>query len=112
MHPVEHVLYFSSVAVHFFVASHPIHFLFHCYYVALLPAASHSGFEGLQIAGKERMKLGNFYHQLHHKHFSCNYGTLEMPWDRWFGSFHDGTEESYERMMSKKRGQPTKAAAT
>ena len=112
MHPIEHVLYFSTFAIHFVVASHPLHVLFHCYYQALQPATSHCGFEGLQRSGKKPMKLGDFFHQLHHKHFSCNYGTIQMPWDRWFGSFHDGTQESYERMMSKKRRRPLKATAT
>ena len=61
------------------------------------PAASHSGYEGLTAAGKRRVKLGDFFHQLHHRYFECNYGTSEMPWDRWFGSFHDGTKEATKR---------------
>ncbi len=56
------------------------------------PIFSHSGFEKLYVADKERAKMGDFFHQLHHRYFECNYGTVEMPWDRWFGSFHDGTE--------------------
>ena len=102
MHPIEHIIYFSTLAIHFVVASHPLHFLFHGYFQAISPALSHSGYEGLQIGGKNRMKLGDFFHQLHHKYYKCNYGTIEMPWDRWFNSFHDGTEEAMQRIRKRK----------
>ena len=102
MHPIEHVLYFSSFTVHFIVASHPLHFIFHAYYQALQPMASHSGYAGLMPKDKKHMKLGDFFHQLHHRHYKCNYGTCEMPWDRWFGSFHDGTDEATRRIRKRK----------
>ncbi len=102
MHPIEHVLYFSSYAIHFIIATHPLHFLFHVYYQALQPMASHCGYAGLAVKGKKRMDLGNFFHQLHHKHYKCNYGTVEMPWDRWFGSFHDGSDEATRRIRKRK----------
>lgn len=103
MHPVEHLLYFSSVAIHFVVASHPVHFLFHIYIQSLNPLASHSGFEALLVKDRKRMALGDFFHQLHHRYFECNYGTAEMPWDRWFGSFHDGTEAATAKTRERKR---------
>ncbi len=102
MHPIEHLLYFSSILIHFFIASHPIHFLFHIFYLGLQPMASHCGFDGLQIDGKKRIQLGDFFHQLHHKHYKCNYGTSEMPWDRWFGSYHDGSDEATVRIRRRK----------
>ncbi|MDH3666809.1 MAG: sterol desaturase family protein [Paracoccaceae bacterium] len=102
-HPVEHLLYFSSVAIHFVVASHPAHFLFHIYIQALNPAASHSGFDGLLVRDRKRVELGDFFHQLHHRNFECNYGTAEMPWDRWFGSLHNGTQAATQRTRERKR---------
>jgi len=36
MHPVEHVLYYSGVLVHFVLPSHPIHVLFHLFALNLL----------------------------------------------------------------------------
>ncbi|MEM7169939.1 MAG: sterol desaturase family protein [Pseudomonadota bacterium] len=101
MHPVEHLFYFSSVLIHFVVASHPVHFFFHMHLEALNPLASHSGFDGLVVRGKKRVELGDFFHQLHHRYFECNYGTAEMPWDKWFGSFHDGTPEGRKRMLKR-----------
>ncbi len=102
MHPIEHVLYLSSLLIHFVVVSHPLHFLFHAYYETTGAAISHSGFEGLKVQGRKRVELGVFFHQLHHKHFKCNYGTIEMPWDRWFGSFHDGTDAATKRIRRRK----------
>lgn len=103
MHPVEHLLYFSSVLIHFVVPSDPIHVAFHFLYLTIGPVASHSGFEGLLARDRNRMKLGDFFHQLHHRYFECNYGTIEMPWDRWFGTFHDGTEDATVRTRERKR---------
>ena len=93
MHPVEQVLYFSTLLVHFIVPSHPVHFLFHAFAMALNPALSHSGFDALLIKDKRKLEMGEFFHQLHHRYFECNYGTPEMPWDKWFHTFHDGSEK-------------------
>ena len=41
---------------------------------------------------KKIVDVGRFHHQLHHKFFECNYGNAEMPWDRWFGTFNDGSD--------------------
>ncbi len=103
MHPVEHVIFFSSVLIHWIVAAHPIHILFHMQHQALTAATSHTGFEGLLVRDKNRLALGTFHHQMHHRYFECNYGNLEVPWDKWFGSFHDGTEESDEKIKERRR---------
>ena len=103
MHPIEHVMFFSSVLVHWVLAAHPIHILFHMQHQALTAATSHTGFEGLLVRDRTRLALGTFHHQMHHRYFECNYGNLEMPWDRWFGSFHDGTEEAHERMKARRK---------
>ena len=114
MHPVEHALYFSSLAIHFIVPSHPIHVLFHFYNLGLNPAFSHAGFEAVVSKDKRRMNAGDFFHQLHHKFFECNYGTAEMPWDVIFGSFHDGSDAATQETRARKKrmyaGGPQRAA--
>jgi sterol desaturase/sphingolipid hydroxylase (fatty acid hydroxylase superfamily) len=90
MHPVEHVIYISSVLVHFVIPSHPVILLVHLYSRCLGPAFSHSGFEKLLVKDTAVFDSADFHHQLHHRFFECNYGTVDAPWDRWFGSFHDG----------------------
>lgn len=103
MHPVEAVLYFSTLLIHFVVPSHPVHFLFHAYVNGLNPSVSHSGFEGVVAKDRKRFNTGDFFHQLHHRYFECNYGTAEMPWDVIFGSFHDGSDAATRATRERKK---------
>jgi sterol desaturase/sphingolipid hydroxylase (fatty acid hydroxylase superfamily) len=107
MHPVEHLLYFGTVAIHLVLPTHPVHVIFHLMFYALLAVTSHTGFEGLWFRRAKRVHLGNFHHQLHHRYFEVNYGNLDVPWDKLFGSFHDGTDAGRrmmrERLQSRKR---------
>ena len=103
MHPLEILPYFSGLLIHLIIPSNPVHFLFHVYTLALNPALSHSGFDALLVRDKRRLELGEFFHQLHHRYFECNYGTPEMPWDKWFSTFHDGTERDTHRTRERKR---------
>ena len=103
MHPIEHLIYLSSTLIHVVLASHPIHLFYHLYWNTLGAAMTHSGYEGLLVKDKNRLELGSFYHQLHHRYFECNYGNPPMPWDKWFGSFHDGSPEATERVRERRR---------
>ena len=103
MHPVEHLLYFSSVAIHFIVPSSPVHIIYHLYLQALNPAVSHSGYDGLEVDGEIVFSSGDFFHQLHHRFLHCNYGTSEFPLDRWFGSHHNGTDECTRTIQQQMR---------
>lgn len=47
--------------------------------------------------------MGDFFHQLHHRFVDCNYGTYETPWDRLFGTFHDGTTDANAAMNERRR---------
>lgn len=105
MHPVECLLFFSSILVHLLVPAHPLHILFHLQHQALTAATSHTGYESLLVRDRKRLALGTFHHQMHHRYFEVNYGNLEMPWDAWFGTFHDGTPQAHERLKSR-RGRP------
>jgi sterol desaturase/sphingolipid hydroxylase (fatty acid hydroxylase superfamily) len=102
MHPVEHVIFFSSILIHLVVPAHPLHILFHMQHQSLTAATSHTGFENLLVKDRKRLALGTFHHQMHHRYFEVNYGNLEMPWDRWFGTFHDGTKAAHERLKSRR----------
>lgn len=102
MHPVEHVLYLSNVLLHLVLASHPIHFLFSLQVKTLLAPTSHAGFEKLAAnpESKDGVPVGDFFHQLHHRYFECNYGEPELPFDNWFGTFHDGTPEATQNIRA------------
>ncbi len=94
MHPIEHVIYFSVVLIHYIIPSHPIHFLFNSQHTALTPAPSHTGFEGK--LGKF-LSFGSYFHYLHHRLFECNYGESTIPLDKWFGIFEDGAQTQTEK---------------
>ncbi len=102
MHPVESFGYFSVVLIQFIIPCHPIHFFFNSQLTALTPAGVHTGFEG-PLFGRT-FTSGDYFHYLHHKHVSCNYGGGTIPMDRWFGRFYDG-EGPYKsiRVIKKKK---------
>lgn len=103
MHPVEHLLYHSTLLIHFIVPLSPIHLIFGVIYNGPGAAMTHTGYEDLLIKDKRRLALGTFYHQLHHRYYECNYGNQEMPWDRWFGTFHNGSDEATAETRSRKK---------
>jgi lathosterol oxidase len=109
MHPVESLLYVTAVLIHFVIPSHPVIFLVHLYIKMIGPVFSHAGFESVLARDSRVINAGDFHHQLHHRFFECNYGTAETPWDRWFGSFHDGTETATERVKERRRRMARKA---
>lgn len=99
MHPVEHVLYFSGVLLHWIVPSHPLHVIFHMQLAAFSPSQGHCGFERVVLKNGRSVQTGNFMHYLHHKFFIVNYGgDGVVPIDQWFGTFHDGSEAAHRAM--------------
>ncbi len=102
MHPVEHLMYLTSLFIMLVVPSHPTHMLFLAYWLTLATATSHSGYQELFL-GNYRTTIATFFHQLHHRYFSCNYGSVDMPLDRWFGSFNDGTSAATKRLLRRGR---------
>ena len=102
-HWYENILYFTTYFIHLIVPSHPLHLLFHTYFQQISPVFSHCGFEKLIRKDSEFAKSGDFFHQLHHRYFECNYGTSEIPFDKWFGTFHDGSEEGTRKTRAHKK---------
>ena len=90
MHPVEHLIYFSGVLLLWVVPSTPIHAIYFVTFVGLAPVEGHTGFGAIAV-GKRSFASDGYYHYLHHKFFSVNFGdTLLIPLDRLFGTYHDG----------------------
>ena len=113
MHPLEHLIYFSPFVLWWFVPVHPVIILLTGFYQGLNPALSHSGFDFLKLGGL-RIKTGDWFHHLHHQYFDLNYGNTPTPFDRLFGSWHDGSRESLmvqkERMRARRRRRSAKPA--
>jgi len=103
MHPVEHLLYFSSLLIFLVLPSHPLHMIFLLYWQLLGAPSGHSGYEAVWIKDKRRLFVGGFFHQLHHRYYECNYGSPEIPFDKWFGTFHDGSDSATKRTRARKR---------
>lgn len=101
MHPVEHVIYFSVVVLYWIVPSHPLLCLFVLQHAGLVPSQAHAGFERVKLGDGKSLMTHDYYHYLHHKYFECNYGADLFPADRWFGTFHDGTEAADADLMQR-----------
>jgi len=103
MHPLEHIIYLSTVLIHFIIPSSPMLIIFHLSYFTLSAATTHTGYQGIVCGSKLLLPLGTFHHQLHHRYFTCNYGGLETPWDEWTGSFHDGSDQSHQAFLARRK---------
>ncbi len=103
MHPVESFFLMFDTMIFFLLPAHPVHVIFLLFHHGIGAPVSHAGFENLKLGRSARLGLGDFFHQLHHRFFDCNYGTWETPWDRWFNTFHDGTPEADEAMKARRR---------
>ena len=101
MHPLEHVVYFSAVAIHWVVPSHPLHAMYNLVHLTMAPVPGHSGFESIELGESMKLDANGFGHYLHHKYFEVNYSDGAIPFDRWFGSFHDGSQEAHERLNAR-----------
>jgi len=102
MHPLEHLVWLSSVCILLLVPSHPLHAIFLLQFHVISAATSHAGYEHLSLGRGMKLRLGDFFHQLHHRYCDCNYGTFETPWDQWLDTYHNGTEEG-EAWMKERR---------
>ena len=103
MHPIEHLFYFSGIFLHWVIPSHPLHAVFHVIHTGISPAAGHTGFHRFVVRNEKTIKNGSYFHYLHHRYFECNYGDENVPLDKLFGSFHDGSPQSHTAMRARRR---------
>ncbi|WP_413195450.1 sterol desaturase family protein [Pararobbsia alpina] len=101
MHPIEHLLYFSCVVLHWVVASHPLNAMYNLVHAGMSPAPGHTGFDQIVFDKGTLVELPGHDHYLHHKHFECNYADGVFPFDKWFGTFFDGTPASQAKMEAR-----------
>ncbi len=103
MHPGEHLIYFSSVLLHWIVPSNPVHVVFHMVHLTMSPPVTHSGFEKVVLDDGKAVDTNALAHYLHHKYFEVNYSDGAVPLDKWFGSFHDGSPEGDKLVQQRLR---------
>jgi sterol desaturase/sphingolipid hydroxylase (fatty acid hydroxylase superfamily) len=102
MHPIEHIIYFSTILLFLIIPSHPIHMINLASRLGVAPAQGHTGFDRLAMGDEATMDVSYYAHYLHHKYFEVNYSDGMVPLDKWFGSFHDGTPEAHEAMKARR----------
>ena len=85
MHPVESLVYYSACLLPALLCLHPVHTLATIVDCGLAAWTSHDGFVW--------PGSGSTFHMMHHSQFDCNYGGIQVPLDRWFGTFAASKEE-------------------
>ena len=98
MHPVEHLLYFSSALAHLLIPSNPLLAIYQLHYSGFGAVVGHIGFDKIEVGDAAAFDSHAYAHYLHHKYFEVNYGDGLVPLDRLFGTWHDGTPEAEAQM--------------
>lgn len=113
MHPLEHLLYFATAAYHLLIISNPILVLYQLHMAGFGAVVGHVGFDKVEVTDKAGIDSHAYAHYLHHKYFEVNYGDGLLPFDKWFGTWHDGSKEGdalmqarYEKRKAKANAQP------
>ena len=101
MHPIEHIFYFSCAVLYLFFPFHPAFIIVTLVHAGLSPAPGHVGFDRIKLGKGESFDPDSYAHYLHHKYFECNYADGILPLDRWFGTFHDGSDEAQTRLKDR-----------
>ena len=106
MHPVELILYLGMALWHLIIPSNPILALYQLHRAGLGAIPGHIGFDKIEVSEDRVLDTHAHIHYLHHKYFEVNYGDGLVPFDKWFGTFHDGSkagEDQMEVRFAKKR---------
>ena len=108
MHPAEHLVLFSDVALLFLLPGHPVHLYFMMLHHGIGAPLSHTGYDALLLGPRNRRQasfdFGDFHHQIHHRFIECNYGGLESPLDELTGAFHNGTPQAHTVLTHRTAG--------
>ncbi len=117
MHPCEGFPYMAEAWLHLLIPSNPVCAYFTLHSVGFGAVNGHLGFEKFELTNEATLDSHAYVHYLHHKYFEVNYGGDGLvPMDKLFGTWHDGSKESDERMKErfrkKKERMKAKAAAT
>ena len=105
MHPIEHILYFSGILIHWIIPSHPLVAMYHVFHAGIAPTAGHTGYEKMTFKNGVTIPTGDYNHYLHHKYFECNYSGGNVSFlDKLMGTFHDGSEEATKEVMGRIKG--------
>jgi sterol desaturase/sphingolipid hydroxylase (fatty acid hydroxylase superfamily) len=111
MHPVEHLLYFSTIVYHLIIPSNPIIAIYWLHVAGFGAVPAHVGFDKIEVTDETTVDSHAYIHYLHHKYFEVNYGDGLIPIDKWLGTFHDGSKDSDEQMKARFQAKKARANA-
>jgi sterol desaturase/sphingolipid hydroxylase (fatty acid hydroxylase superfamily) len=111
MHPVEHLLYFSTVLLHVIIPSNPILAIYQLHLAGFGAVVGHIGFDRIEFGKDKAFATHAYTHYLHHKYFEVNYGDGLVPFDKLLGTWHDGTAEGEALMQARHEKRKAKANA-
>jgi sterol desaturase/sphingolipid hydroxylase (fatty acid hydroxylase superfamily) len=111
MHPVEHLLYFSTAFWHLLLPSNPLIVLYQIHFAGFGAIPGHVGFHRIEVGEHGLVDSHAYEHHLHHKYFEVNYGAALIPLDHWFGTWHDGTPAGKAAMRARQKRRSRRHAA-
>ncbi len=101
MHPVELLGYLGVALWHLVIPSNTMLALYQLHFAGFGAIPGHIGFDKIETGENSTMDTHAYIHYLHHKNFEVNYGDGLIPFDKWFGTFHDGSPEGEARMEAR-----------
>lgn len=101
MHPVEQLGYLGVALWHLVLPSNPILALYQLHQAGFGAIPGHVGFDKVEVTEDTAVDSHAYLHYLHHKYFDVNFGDGLIPFDRWIGTFHDGSKEGEARMQAR-----------
>lgn len=101
MHPVELLLYLGMAFWHLIIPSNPVLALYQLHRAGFGAIPGHIGFDKIEVGEDGGLDTHAYIHYLHHKYFEVNYGDGLIPFDKWFGTFHDGSKQGDAQMQAR-----------
>ncbi len=111
MHLVEHLGYLGVALWHLVIPSNPMLALYQLHFAGFGAIPGHIGFHRVEVAHDTAFDAQSYIHYLHHKLFEVNYGGGLIPFDQWFGYFHDGSPAAEARLQERYRRMKARANA-
>jgi sterol desaturase/sphingolipid hydroxylase (fatty acid hydroxylase superfamily) len=101
MHPVEQFGYLGVAFWHLIIPSNPILAFYQLHFAGFGAIPGHVGFDKVELTSDLAFDSHAYIHSLHHKYFEVNYGDGLIPFDKWIGTWHDGSPAGEARMNAR-----------
>lgn len=85
--------------------------LYHLQVTGTGAVVGHFGFDKIEVGNQAAFGSHAYAHYLHHKYFEVNYSDSLVPFDRWFGTWHDGRKNGEALMAARYQRKKARASA-